>query len=200
VRGALAVALEHDLHDAALRAYNNVIAGCWYEAKFREAVALIDEALEYARRTGERVWELVFLSGRQGNLGFLGRWDEALETAAAAEPYASTEFQRGLLLMVGLLHLWGGWPRLGERPEGRPRGVPRTSTGGRGRTDRLRPRRPHAPGNRSFEFGVRAEPSPIIQPVHGGTVDAQENGARVTADTLREGFSSTTYRRPARTI
>jgi len=108
VRGALAVALEHDLHDAALRAYNNVIAGCWYEAKFREAVALIDEALEYARRTGERVWELVFLSGRQGNLGFLGRWDEALETAAAAEPYASTEFQRGLLLMVGLLHLRRG--------------------------------------------------------------------------------------------
>ena len=108
VRGALEVALEHDLHDAALRAYNNVIAECWYDARFRDAIALIDEALEYARRTGERVWELVFLSARLGNLDFLGRWDEALESAAAAEPYASTEFQRALLLWVAHLHLRRG--------------------------------------------------------------------------------------------
>jgi class 3 adenylate cyclase/predicted ATPase len=115
VRGALAVALEHDLHDAALRAYNNVIAGCWYEARFREAVALIDDALEYARRTGERTWEVVFLIGRVGQLSFLGRWDEALESAAAAEQYASTEFHRGLLLAsAGVLLRRGDVPQARE--------------------------------------------------------------------------------------
>ena len=108
VRGALAVALEHDLHDAALRAYNNVIAGCWYETRFREAVALIDDALEYARRTGERTWEIAFLIGKIGQLAFLGRWDEALESTAAAEPYATTEFHHGLLLAAARVHLRRG--------------------------------------------------------------------------------------------
>ncbi len=108
VRGALAVALEHDLHDAALRAYNNVIAGCWYEARFREAVALIDEALEYAKRTGERTWEIVFLIGKIGQLEFLGRWDEALEAAAVAQSYASTEFHRALLLGGIVIHVRRG--------------------------------------------------------------------------------------------
>jgi hypothetical protein len=108
VRGALAVALEHDLHDAALRAYNNVIAGCWYEARFREAVALIDDALEYARRTGERTWEVVFLIGKVGQLAFLGRWDEALESAAAAELYVTTEFHHGLLLAAAGVHVRRG--------------------------------------------------------------------------------------------
>ena len=108
VRGALAVALEHDLHDAALRAYNNVIAGCWYGASFHEAVSLIDEALEYASRTGERTWEIVFLIGKIGQLEFLGRWDEALGVAAAAEPYASTEFHRALLLGGILIHMRRG--------------------------------------------------------------------------------------------
>ncbi|HEY2777708.1 MAG TPA: adenylate/guanylate cyclase domain-containing protein [Gaiellaceae bacterium] len=108
VRGALAVALEHDLHDAALRAYNNVIAGCWHEARFREAVTLVDEALEYARRTGERTWEVVFLIGKIGQLAFLGRWEEALESLAAAEPYATMEFHRGLLLAAAEVHLRRG--------------------------------------------------------------------------------------------
>ena len=108
VRGALAVALEHDLHDAALRAYNNVIAQYWYEARFREGLALGDEALEYARRMGERSWELVFTIGRIGALDLLGRWDEALETAAAAEPYATTEFHRGLLLWAAAIHIRRG--------------------------------------------------------------------------------------------
>jgi tetratricopeptide (TPR) repeat protein len=108
VRGALAVALEHDLHDAALRAYNNVIAGCWYETRFREAVTLVDDALEYARRTGERGWEVVFLIGKIGQLTFLGRWDEALESAAAAELYATTEFHHGLLLAADGVHVRRG--------------------------------------------------------------------------------------------
>jgi class 3 adenylate cyclase/tetratricopeptide (TPR) repeat protein len=108
VRGALAVALEHDLHDPALRAYNNVVADCWYAMRWREGLAIVDEALEYARRTGERTWEVSFLTGSTGGLDFLGRWDEALERAAEAEPYATTEFSRGLLLWLALTHLRRG--------------------------------------------------------------------------------------------
>jgi tetratricopeptide (TPR) repeat protein len=108
VRGALAVALEHDLHDPALRAYNNVVADSWYAMRWREGIAIIDEALEYARRTGERVWELSFLTGSTGGLDFLGLWDEALERGEAVEPYATTEFSRGLLLWLALTHLRRG--------------------------------------------------------------------------------------------
>ena len=100
VRGALGVALDNDLHDAALRAYNNVIAKEWYETRFRSQLALIDDALAYARRLGERQWEVVFSVGRLSGLDFAGRWDEAVAGAEAIEDYATLEFQRGLLLAV----------------------------------------------------------------------------------------------------
>jgi tetratricopeptide (TPR) repeat protein len=102
------VALEHDLHDPALRAYNNVVADAWYACRFREELALIDEALDYARRTGERLWELSFLSGTSGGLQYLGRWDEALANAEATEAYASTEYARGLLLSAASIHVHRG--------------------------------------------------------------------------------------------
>jgi hypothetical protein len=54
----------------------------------------------------------VFTIGRIGALDLLGRWDEALETAAAAEPYATTEFQRGLLLWAAAIHIRRGEPSL----------------------------------------------------------------------------------------
>jgi hypothetical protein len=91
-----------------LRAYNNTVDDDWYAMRWREGIALVDEALEYARRTGERTWELSFIMGSIGGLDFLGRWDEALERRAAAEPYATTEFTRGLLLWVALIHLRRG--------------------------------------------------------------------------------------------
>jgi tetratricopeptide (TPR) repeat protein len=108
VRGALAVALEHDLHDPALRAYNNVVAAEWYAMRWREGLEIVNEALEYARRTGERTWEVSFVTGSTGGLDFLGRWDEALERGAAVDPYATTEFARGLLLWLALIHMRRG--------------------------------------------------------------------------------------------
>jgi class 3 adenylate cyclase/tetratricopeptide (TPR) repeat protein len=108
VRGALAVALEHDLHDPALRAYNNVVAAEWYAMRWREGIETVNEALEYARRTGERTWEVSFMTGSTGGFDFLGRWDEALQRAAEVEPYATTEFSRGLLLWLALIHVRRG--------------------------------------------------------------------------------------------
>jgi class 3 adenylate cyclase/predicted ATPase len=98
VHGALRVALEHDLHDPAMRAYNNVIADEWYGQRFREALKWLEQALEYARRTGERQWEISFTAGSVGSLDMLGRWDESLQRAAEAEPHATTEFVTGLML------------------------------------------------------------------------------------------------------
>jgi class 3 adenylate cyclase/predicted ATPase len=97
VHGALRVALEHDLHDPAMRAYNNVIADEWYGQRYRETLSWIEQALEYARRTGERQWEISFLAGSVGSLDMLGLWDEALQRAAAAEQHITTEFVRGLM-------------------------------------------------------------------------------------------------------
>ena len=39
LRGALAIALQHDLHQAALRAYNNLAATLWDEDEWREELA-----------------------------------------------------------------------------------------------------------------------------------------------------------------
>jgi hypothetical protein len=58
----------------------------------------LDQALDYARRTGERMWEVSFLCGSVGSLDVLGHWDDAFARAAEAEPHAETEFVRGLLL------------------------------------------------------------------------------------------------------
>jgi tetratricopeptide (TPR) repeat protein len=98
VEGALAIALEHDLHAAALRAYNNPLVALWQEDQWREQIATLDRALELARRIGDRNWEANFLAGSIGVLDMLGRWDEALERAAEAEELAATEFAQGLTL------------------------------------------------------------------------------------------------------
>src|SRR5262249_19676263 len=88
VKGALEVALAHDLHDAALRAYNNLIAMEWESEEGLQQLETQDRAIDYARRNGDRQWEISFLAGSVGPLFFVGRWDEALERAEAAEPYA----------------------------------------------------------------------------------------------------------------
>jgi len=98
VEGALAIALEHDLHAAALRAYNNLLVSLWQEDQWRDQIATLDRALELARRIGDRHWEANFLAGSIGVLDMLGRWDEALERAAEAEELAATEFAQGLTL------------------------------------------------------------------------------------------------------
>ena len=51
LEGALALALSHDLHAAALRAYNN-LAGTLQEVDPRQALATADAGIELARRLG----------------------------------------------------------------------------------------------------------------------------------------------------
>jgi tetratricopeptide (TPR) repeat protein len=79
LRRALDIALEHDLTAAALRAYNNVAAAASQVDRFEEVLELGRQGLELARRTGDRLSELAFMTGDTGELIYLGRWDEAVE-------------------------------------------------------------------------------------------------------------------------
>jgi tetratricopeptide (TPR) repeat protein len=108
IEGALAVALEHELHRAALRAYNNLIAGLWVNEAWAEEMEKLAQGLALARRIGDRRWEISFTAGSVGGLIRLGRWDEALALAAQAKELASTEFARGLMLGVIEIHVWRG--------------------------------------------------------------------------------------------
>jgi class 3 adenylate cyclase/tetratricopeptide (TPR) repeat protein len=108
VEGALRVALAHDLHAPALRAYNNLASILWQTDAWRAQLGHIDAALELARRVGSREWESSFLAGGIGSRRLLGLWDEALENAAAAETLVATEFQQGLLLYRVTIHCHRG--------------------------------------------------------------------------------------------
>jgi class 3 adenylate cyclase/tetratricopeptide (TPR) repeat protein len=108
LQGALAVALEHDLHSAALRAYNNLGAFFWVLGEFRALIANAERALQLARRVGDRQWESTFEAGPTGPLMMLGLWDETLSRAAEAEALAVNEFVRGLLLQVAPIYLHRG--------------------------------------------------------------------------------------------
>src|SRR5262249_13920947 len=60
IEGALAVTLEHDLHRAALRAYNNLTAALWASDEWLLEMETIERALALARRVGDRRWEVTW--------------------------------------------------------------------------------------------------------------------------------------------
>ena len=100
VEGALEIALAHELHSAALRAYNNLSVALWSSDEWQANITNIERALELARRVGHRNWEASFVGGSIGTLEILGRWDEALARGAEAEEIATSEFALGLRLQV----------------------------------------------------------------------------------------------------
>jgi class 3 adenylate cyclase/tetratricopeptide (TPR) repeat protein len=78
---ALEVALENDKPSAALRAYYNLADFLPRTDQYEDAVALDRDGLAFARRAGNRWWELTFL-GHSYPLFTLGEWDQALELVA----------------------------------------------------------------------------------------------------------------------
>jgi len=82
---SLRIALEHDLTNEALRAYNNL--GVLFDAADRpEDVRVVhEEALALARRCGARAWETVLAESTAGLLAEAGEWEEALQLAASIE-------------------------------------------------------------------------------------------------------------------
>jgi class 3 adenylate cyclase/tetratricopeptide (TPR) repeat protein len=79
LRRALEIALEHDLTAATVRAYNNLGAAASQVDRFEEVLEIGRQGLELARRTGDHMWEVSFMTGDIGELMYLGRWDEAVE-------------------------------------------------------------------------------------------------------------------------
>jgi tetratricopeptide (TPR) repeat protein len=83
---ALEVALDHGLTSTALRAFNNL--GYVHEARdrFDDLLRLADQALDVARRAGDRGNELSVLLGSAYSRIASGDWDGALELASEADP------------------------------------------------------------------------------------------------------------------
>jgi class 3 adenylate cyclase/tetratricopeptide (TPR) repeat protein len=104
LEGALELALAHNLNAAGLRAYNNLSALMVSADLTAEGYAMNQRALEHARRVGDRVWELRFVSGAGGWLFFLGRWDEALAWNAEAEQLGSDSVSLGNHLSSVAIH------------------------------------------------------------------------------------------------
>jgi len=82
---ALAVALEHDLHEAALRAYWNLMVLAESRDRWADVGRFIDSGLDLSRRAGIRHYESEFLAASVGPLLELGRWDDAAARAQEIE-------------------------------------------------------------------------------------------------------------------
>ena len=93
IRYALEIALEHDIPTAALRAYNNVADLEARTDHYEQAADGYRDGLALARRVGSRQNELMYL-GQTYPLYALGRWDEALASAAQVpgEAFSQTRF------------------------------------------------------------------------------------------------------------
>ena len=85
LEGALARAVADDFPAAAARASNNLAVVFESRDQFAEALAATQRGIEFARRIGDRVWEVQMLAGEISTLVLLGRWNEALERGTELE-------------------------------------------------------------------------------------------------------------------
>jgi tetratricopeptide (TPR) repeat protein len=104
LEGALATALEHDLHAATMRAYNNLAVTLDAADVIDESIILGERAIEFARRVGDRHQEAVWVGGSVGAFYLVGRWDEALARATEASELATTSVAQSSFLDVVFLH------------------------------------------------------------------------------------------------
>jgi len=88
LREALDVALEHDLVNAALRAYNNLLVDLGMMDRREERLRLEVEALDLARRRGNRSFAVSFGGMRSMSLLSDGDWEGAF---ALADEWLPTE-------------------------------------------------------------------------------------------------------------
>jgi predicted ATPase/class 3 adenylate cyclase len=116
LREALDIALEHDLVSAALRAYNNLMVVAFAMDRREELRRIEIEALELARRRGNRTFAVSFGASRCSSLMYEGEWEAAF---ALAEDWLPTEptYQSAHVSFT----LWIAWMRLesGDRAEAR---------------------------------------------------------------------------------
>jgi tetratricopeptide (TPR) repeat protein len=106
VRHALVIALENDLHVAAIRAYFNLGETVAVRDRFDDGVTYCASGLALARRVGNFMWELRLLGNLLTPLIVLGRWGEAVACAAEmpqpGDQVAGTDVLAGYLPMARL--------------------------------------------------------------------------------------------------
>jgi class 3 adenylate cyclase/tetratricopeptide (TPR) repeat protein len=114
-RALLTAALDHalaaDLHDAALRAYNNLAADTQGSDPVR-ASAYVQAGTALARLMGRRRQEVMFVAGEMCVLIDLGRWDAVIrvvtELLESDEQWISESDLANELIVVGWVYLWRG--------------------------------------------------------------------------------------------
>jgi tetratricopeptide (TPR) repeat protein len=132
LEAALAKAEAEGLTQAAARASNNLAVLFESRDRYAEASVAVDRGVAFARRIGDRPWEVQMLAGVLSTLVLLGRWNEALELAADVAAAGLV----GVMNEAQLLHLvevdcWRGQveqarARLDGHPAAAPTGDPQT--------------------------------------------------------------------------
>jgi class 3 adenylate cyclase/tetratricopeptide (TPR) repeat protein len=82
LRHALEIAVDHDLSTAALRAYVNLAESLHRRDRYEESLEKYQEGIALARRVGNRLWEVPLVGDQMFPLFVVGRWHEALQSAA----------------------------------------------------------------------------------------------------------------------
>ena len=116
---ALGVALEHDLHEAALRAYWNLMVLESSRERWAEVSRLIQSGLELARRAGIRQFESEFLAATVEPFVEMGQWNEAAahaEESAQLQIESESVWDLNVHASTALVCAWrGDLPRARER-------------------------------------------------------------------------------------
>ncbi len=111
LKQSLELALEHDAHAAAFRAYFNLVGTLGSRDRFEEARRYLEQGLALARKLGNQYWEWQLLG--QSFLHYaLGRWDEALAMVAGLPGVERLNDARGaficLLYPIPQIHIHRG--------------------------------------------------------------------------------------------
>jgi class 3 adenylate cyclase/predicted ATPase len=86
LRGALQIALDHDLVGEALRAYNNLMVQLDQMDRADQNLTLAEKALALARQRGDRRWADIFTMSMVESYITYGRWDDADALARELDP------------------------------------------------------------------------------------------------------------------
>ena len=108
LEGALALALEHDIPAAAIRASNNLAVVYESSDRYADALTVSDRAATIARRVGDRNWELLLFAGPISSLVLLGRWDEALAREEEVKAGGVVPFLDHLFVNLVEIDCWKG--------------------------------------------------------------------------------------------
>jgi class 3 adenylate cyclase len=104
LEASLRLALEHESHAAAFRAFANLAETIDAVDRYDEAFQVRERGLEFARRVGYRVQEGIMLSESALDLYLLGRWSEALARVEEVQAVTSTSYTQIAQLSAISIH------------------------------------------------------------------------------------------------